>query len=318
MADRQLTGLAFVFPGQGSQTVGMLDTFADGSAAQQKLLQDTLTEASDALGYDIGAVIRSDPDEQLGKTEITQPAILVTSVAIWRLWQDLGGADPAMMAGHSLGEYSALVCAEAMSLADGAALVRDRGALMQKAVAEGEGAMAAILGLTDAQIVECCEAIDGAVAPANYNAPGQVVIAGAAAAVAAAIDACKAAGAKRALPVAMSVPSHSQLMSGAAVGLGERLASIELKMPRVPVVHNFDASVATDPADIASKLRAQLHNPVRWTQCAQYLSSAGIAQIAECGPGKVLCGLQKRIDKSLPCAALGTLEHLNDFFASNK
>lgn len=316
MADDKMAGLAFVFPGQGSQAVGMLDSFAAGGPEQQALLQDTLSEANDALGYDIGAVIQSDPQEQLGKTEVTQPAILVTSVAIWRLWQQLGGTDPAMMAGHSLGEYSALVCAGAMSLADGVALVRDRGALMQQAVPEGEGAMAAILGLTDEQILDCCAAIEGAVAPANYNAPGQVVIAGQAAAVAAAIEACKEAGAKRALPVAMSVPSHSSLMTGAAELLGERLASIELSMPRVPVVHNVDASVASDPAAIATKLQAQLHNPVRWTECTEQLSASGITQIAECGPGKVLCGLQKRINKSVASSALGTLAGLADFQAA--
>jgi len=216
MAGDLTSSVAFVFPGQGSQAEGMLDSFATDSAPHSSLVSDTLAEASDALGYDIGALIHADADQQLAKTEVTQPAILVTSVATWRVWKAMGGADPAMMAGHSLGEYSALVCAGAMSLADGVTLVRDRGALMQQAVPEGEGAMAAILGLTDEQILECCNGIAGAVAPANFNAPGQVVIAGEAAAVALAIEACKAAGAKRALPVAMSVPSHSSLMSAAS------------------------------------------------------------------------------------------------------
>jgi len=297
---------AFVFPGQGSQAVGMLDSFAEESAAHSAIVRDTLAEAGDALGYDLGTLIHADPDQRLAKTEVTQPAILVTSVAIWRVWKAMGGTDPAMMAGHSLGEYSALVCAGAMSLADGATLVRDRGALMQQAVPEGEGAMAAILGLTDEQILECCAAISGAVAPANFNAPGQVVIAGEAAAVASAIEACKAAGAKRALPVAMSVPSHSSLMSEAAQALGDRLSGIELAMPAIPIVHNVDAS-----------LKAQLHSPVRWTECAAYLKQQGIAQLVECGPGKVLSGLQKRIDKSVSSVAFSGPEQISDFLASN-
>ena len=194
-------------------------------------------------------------------SEVTVQLRLGTSVATWRAWKAIGGADPAMMAGHSLGEYSALVCSGALTLADGVALVRDRGALMQKAVPEGEGAMAAILGLTDEQILECCDGISGAVAPANYNAPGQVVIAGEAAAVAQAIEACKEAGAKRALPVAMSVPSHSSLMRDAADALGERLASIDWKMPSMPVVHNVDATVAQSTDEIAAKLKAQFGVP---------------------------------------------------------
>ena len=315
---RRLEGVAFVFPGQGSQTVGMLDAFLDSGtgADSQSIVRDTLAEASDALGYNIGDLIHADPDGQLAKTEVTQPAILVTSVATWRVWQSLGGADPAMMAGHSLGEYSALVCSGSLGLADGVALVRDRGALMQQAVPEGEGAMAAILGLTDEQIATCCEDVDGVVAPANYNAPGQVVIAGEALAVAAAIDACKAAGAKRALPVAMSVPSHSSLMRGAAAALAERLAALEFKMPRVPVIHNVDAKVATSVAEIETKLEAQLHQPVRWTECAQNLQQQGVGQIVECGPGKVLCGLQKRIDKSITAVALNGPDQLNDLLAS--
>lgn len=311
MANGQIAGLAFVFPGQGSQAVGMLDDLAEKFTS----VNDTLVEASDALGYDIGALIHADAEGKLGQTEFTQPAILVTSVAIWRIWQELGGADPAMMAGHSLGEYSALVCGGALSLADGAALVRDRGAFMQQAVPEGEGAMAAILGLTDEQILECCVSVAGEVAPANYNAPGQVVIAGSAGAVALAIDACKEAGAKRALPVAMSVPSHSSLMSGAAEKLAQRLAAVELQMPRMPIVHNFDATVAADVQDIAEKLKAQLHNPVRWTQCAEALEANRINKIAECGPGKVLCGLQKRINKSIQASPLNNAEALTQLLA---
>jgi len=314
MADLQVTksqakpraGLAFVFPGQGSQAVGMLDALAE----EYSSVTDTLAEASAALGYDIGALIHADADNKLGQTEFTQPAILVSSVAIWRVWQELGGADPAMMAGHSLGEYSALVCAGALSLADGVTLVRDRGSLMQQAVPEGEGAMAAILGLTDEQILDCCAAVAGEVAPANYNAPGQVVIAGSATAVAQAIEACKEAGAKRALPVAMSVPSHSPLLRDAAEKLAQRLTTVKLSMPSMPIVHNVDAASATSPQEIVEKLKAQLHNPVRWTQCAETLAANKIDQIAECGPGKVLCGLQKRINKSISASALNSAEAL--------
>lgn len=298
----QIAGLAFVFPGQGSQAVGMLDALADEFSS----VHDTLAEASAALGYDIGALIHADANDKLGQTEFTQPAILVTSVAIWRVWQELGGADPAMMAGHSLGEYSALVCAGALSLADGVTLVRDRGTLMQQAVPEGAGAMAAILGLSDEQILDCCANVPGEVAPANYNAPGQVVVAGSAAAVAQAIEACKEAGAKRALPVAMSVPSHSKLLRDAADKLAQRLSAVELKMPRMPIVHNVDATIATSTQEIAEKLKAQLHNPVRWTQCAETLAANKIDQIAERGPGKVLCGLQKRINKSISATALNS------------
>ena len=317
MAGDIAAAVAFVFPGQGSQAEGMLDSFADNGAPVSSIVSDTLAEAGDALGYDIGALIHADPDQQLAKTEVTQPAILVTSVATWRVWKAKGGADPAIMAGHSLGEYSALVCAGAMSLADGVTLVRDRGALMQQAVPEGEGAMAAILGLTDEQILDCCNAIAGAVAPANFNAPGQVVIAGEAAAVASAIEACKEAGAKRALPVAMSVPSHSSLMADAAEGLGKRLSEIKLQMPAIPIVHNVDASVATSAVDIATKLKSQLHSPVRWTDCVAQLKQQGVTQIVACGPGKVLCGLQKRIDKSVASVAFGGPEQISDFLASN-
>ncbi len=318
MAAEIAASVAFVFPGQGSQSEGMLDLFLDAGAAHSSIVSDTLAEAGDALGYDIGALIHADAEQQLAKTEVTQPAILVTSVATWRVWKAMGGVDPAMMAGHSLGEYSALVCAGALSLADGVTLVRDRGALMQQAVPEGEGAMAAILGLTDEQILECCNAIAGAVAPANFNAPGQVVIAGEAAAVASAIDACKAAGAKRALPVAMSVPSHSSLMSDAAEGLGERLSEIDLQLPSIPIVHNVDASVAASTIEIAGKLKAQLHSPVRWTECAAYLKQQGITQIVECGPGKVLSGLQKRIDKSVAALGFGGPEQIKEFLTGSQ
>lgn len=310
MADlRTVPELAFVFPGQGSQAVGMLDELA----AAHPSVGATLQEASDALGYDLFALIATDSDDSLGNTEVTQPAILATSVAIWRVWQELTDVRPAVLAGHSLGEYSALVCAGSLSFAAALTLVRTRGQLMQQAVPQGAGAMAAVLGLSDEDIESCCASIDGVVAPANYNAPGQVVIAGEAAAVALAIDACKAAGAKRAVPVAMSVPSHSTMLAGAAAELSAHLADVPFEPPAIPVVHNVDAAATTDPAEIRTKLTAQLHNPVLWTRCVQQLQAQGITGTAECGPGKVLGGLQRRIDKSMTSAALASPEGLAEF-----
>lgn len=298
--------LAFVFPGQGSQAVGMLDEFLTDSAPEFDGLRETFAQANDALGYDLTALVRSGPADRLNETAVTQPAILTASVGLWRTWLQLGGVRPAYFAGHSLGEYSALVCAGALSLAEAVSLVRDRGQLMQSAVPVGEGAMAAILGLADDQVDACCASVPGEVASANYNTPGQVVIAGAAAAVEAAISACKEAGAKRAMPVAMSVPSHSALLADAAMQLGERLESVVLMAPNGCVVHNVDALPAADPTSIRDKLVAQLHNPVRWSACSEYLVGAGVTTMVECGPGKVLSGMQKRIDKSCATHALGS------------
>ncbi|MEM7218917.1 MAG: ACP S-malonyltransferase [Pseudomonadota bacterium] len=300
--------LGFVFPGQGSQAVGMLDALA----AEAAEVRPTIEEASDALGYDLWRVIAEDPDETLGNTEVTQPAILAASAAIWRVWCARTDVRPGWLAGHSLGEYTALACAGALSLADAVTLVRDRGRFMQAAVPAGEGGMAAILGLTDEEIESCCAGVEGVVAPANYNSPGQVVIAGTAAAVDAAIAACKAAGAKRAVPVAMSVPSHSALLEGAAAQLGERLASIELAMPDVPVMHNVDAQTAADLDELRGKLVKQLYNPVRWTDCVLGLKAAGVVRVAECGPGKVLSGLLRRIDKSLVGTSLGSVAAIDE------
>jgi [acyl-carrier-protein] S-malonyltransferase len=300
-----MSHLAFVFPGQGSQSVAMLDAWS----ARFEAVNVVLSEASDALGYDLARLIAQGPAERLAETELTQPAILTASVAMWRVWASLCPIKPAVLAGHSLGEYSALVCAGAMSLTEAVTLVRDRGVLMQQAVPAGQGAMAAILGLDDLQVSDCCTAVSGrstgAVAPVNYNSPGQVVIAGAAGAVAAAISACKAAGAKRAkravraIPLAMSVPSHSPLLWEAAQRLAQRLESVSMQMPQIPIVHNVDASLAVDVADIRAKLVAQLHNPVRWSACVRRMTQQGASLMVECGPGKVLCGLFRRIDRSL-------------------
>lgn len=287
--------IAFVFPGQGSQSLGMLDDIVTTSAAAR----DALAEADDALGFALSTVIASGPEAQLNSTETTQPALLATSVALYRAWLERGGRAPIGMAGHSLGEYSALVCAGSLGFADALRLVRRRGELMQQAVPAGEGAMAAILGLEDEQVEACCGGIDGVVSAANYNSPGQIVIAGAAAAVDAAIEACKAAGARKAMPLAVSVPSHCALMDPAAQALASELAAVEVTMPSVPVVHNVDGAAAGNPDELRAKLVAQLSQPVRWTQCVNALVGAGAQTLVECGPGKVLTGLSRRINKQL-------------------
>lgn len=255
---------AFVFPGQGSQSVGMLGEIA----AQQRLVVDTFGEASDALGYDLWALVQQGPEEQLNRTDKTQPAILTSSVALWRLWLSEAGARPAYVAGHSLGEYSALVAAEALTLVQAVRLVECRGQLMQQAVPEGEGAMAAILGLDDADVIgACAEAADGDVVSAvNFNAPGQVVIAGSAGAVARAIEVCKARGAKRAMPLPVSVPSHCELMRPAAERFADAVTEIDWRMPSIPVVQNVSAAVAPELETLKRDLLAQLYNPVRWVE----------------------------------------------------
>lgn len=270
-------------------------------AAAYPVIEQTFAEASEALGFDLWKMTQEGPEEALNSTENTQPALLVAGVALWRLWQQQGGAQPAVMAGHSLGEYTALVCAGALSLADGARLVKLRGEYMQQAVPAGTGAMAAILGLEDAAIAAACaEAAQGeVVAPVNYNCPGQVVIAGHKAAVERAIDACKAAGAKRAVPLPVSVPSHCELMKPAAEQLASALDKIDLQLPAIPVVHNVDAAVATDLATLRSNLVAQLYSPVLWTASVQKMAADGIDTLVECGPGKVLTGLNKKINRAL-------------------
>lgn len=285
---------AFVFPGQGSQSVGMLSALA----AAEPAVQATFAQASEVLGYDLWQLTSAGPAEDLNATERTQPAMLAAGVATWRTWQARGGARPALVSGHSLGEFTALVCAGALDFAPAIALVRCRGELMQAAVPAGSGAMAAILGLDDEAVEAACrEAAQGEVVePANYNSPGQVVIAGAAAAVQRAIGAAKARGAKRAVLLPVSVPSHSSLMQAAAVRLQERLAALEVRVPRIRYVSAVDARPHEDPQDIRALLVRQLSSPVRWSQTLSALS-AGLAQVIECGPGKVLTGLNRRIEK---------------------
>ncbi|OAI83726.1 ACP S-malonyltransferase [Pseudomonas putida] len=304
--------LAFVFPGQGSQSLGMLAELG----AQYPLVIETFREASEALGYDLWALVQQGPEEQLNQTDKTQPAILTASVALWRLWLAEGGARPAFVSGHSLGEYSALVAAGSLSLADAVRLVERRGQLMQEAVPAGQGAMAAILGLDDADVVAiCAEAAQGEVVSAvNFNSPGQVVIAGAKAAVDRAMEGCKARGAKRALPLAVSVPSHCELMRPAAERFAESVNAIEWKAPAIPVVQNVSAAVPADLDALKRDLLEQLYKPVRWVECVQTLAAQGAVQLVECGPGKVLAGLNKR------CADGVTTHNLNtpDAFAATR
>ncbi|MDX5432613.1 MAG: ACP S-malonyltransferase [Halomonas sp.] len=287
--------LALVFPGQGSQQVGMLRELAE----RYSVVRTTFEEAADALGYDLWKVVQEGPDEALNATACTQPALLTASVAIWRVWQELEGPRPGAMAGHSLGEYSAMVCAGVMGFADGVRLVRLRGEAMQEAVPVGRGAMAAILGLDDA-IVEtaCAEAAQNeVVAAVNYNAPGQVVIAGDKAAVERAIVLCQEAGAKRAMPLPVSVPSHCALMRPAAERLKTAMADLDMRPPRYTVYQNVDAQAHADVETLRTRLVEQLYQPVRWTSCVEAMEVAGASVFIECGPGKVLTGLGKRIAK---------------------
>lgn len=285
--------LALVFPGQGSQQVGMLRELAE----RYSVVGTTFEEASEALGYDLWQVVQEGPAEALNATACTQPALLTASVAIWRIWQELEGPRPGAMAGHSLGEYSAMVCAGVMPFAEGVRLVKLRGEAMQAAVPAGQGAMAAILGLDDAVVEQACaEAAQGDVVSAvNYNAPGQVVIAGSKAAVERAIVSCQEAGAKRAMPLPVSVPSHCALMEPAAERLAAALGEVTLKAPRYTVIQNVDAQAHADVETLRTRLIEQLYRPVRWTSCVEAMSERGAEVFIECGPGKVLTGLGKRI-----------------------
>ena len=287
--------LAFVFPGQGSQSVGMLAELG----AAEPVVRATFAEASAVLGYDLWALCQDGPEADLGSTERTQPAMLAAGVATWRVWIGRGGPRPVAMAGHSLGEYSALVCSDAMDFKTAIDVVRFRGQVMQQAVPLGQGAMAAILGLDDADLDAACkEAAQGEVVePVNFNAPGQTVIAGNATAVARAIDAAKARGAKRAVLLPVSVPAHSSLMVGAAERLAEKLATVDVRLPNVAAVYTVDVRKHTSPDGIRQSLKEQLFKPVRWADTLRAMLAGGATTFVECGPGKVLTSLNRRIER---------------------
>ena len=304
---------AFFFPGQGSQSLGMMNGFTAPT------VKATFDEASAVLGQDLWAMINGEDAEIIGQTVNTQPLMLAAGVAAYRAYLEAGGKVPAVVAGHSLGEYTALVAAEALRFADAVQLVRLRAELMQSAVPQGVGAMAAILGLEDEQIKAiCAEAAQGEVVEAvNFNSPGQVVIAGHAAAVERAMASAKEAGAKRALPLPVSVPSHCSLMKPAAEKLAEALQSVEIATPKIRVIHNADVAAYTDAAQIKDALVRQLYSPVRWTETVNALVADGITESAECGPGKVLAGLAKRINKEAVCTALVSDDSLQTFIESH-
>ena len=304
--------IGFVFPGQGSQAVGMLDSFAGNDA-----VAEVLREASAALGRDVGALIRSGPAEELSLTVNTQPVMLTAGYAVYRAWRAAGGAEPAVVAGHSLGEYTALTAAGALSLADAVKLVRFRAQAMQEAVPVGQGAMAAILGLSDEQVRQACDeaAAGDVVEPVNFNAPSQVVIAGQAAAVARACEAAKRLGAKRALPLPVSAPFHSSLLRPASDRLRAYLANVQLNAPSIPLVNNVDVAVESEPGRIVDALARQAASPVRWVETIQRMAADGVTHVVECGPGRVLAGLTKRIAPALESIAIADASGLDDALA---
>lgn len=315
--NKQNYNLAFVFPGQGSQSVGMVSALAEGYPE----VKHTFERASDALGKDLWSIVTQGPETELNQTHNTQPALLAAGVAIWEVWCKQSGIRPAWMAGHSLGEYTALVCSEALSFEDAIRLVAARGRLMQEAVPAGVGAMAAILGLEDHQVVKvCADAAENEVVSAvNFNAPGQVVIAGHAAAVERAMAIAKEAGAKRAVQLPVSVPSHCALMRPAAEKLDERLQNTAIDVPKMTLIHNVDVTAHSAPEVIRSVLKEQLYKPVRWVDSIKFMHDQGVARFVECGPGKVLVGLNKRIAKEAehmtihdPQTLNKVLEQLND------
>lgn len=298
----------FLFPGQGSQSLGMLSDLI----AQSDVVRSTFIEASNALGYDLLELTQQGPVEQLNATEVTQPAILTASIALWRFWLSRGGAQPDYFAGHSLGEYSALVAAGSIEFRDAVRLVRKRGELMQSAVPANEGAMAAVIGLSDELVQQACaEAAPYFCVPVNYNAPGQVVIAGRPDGVAKAGDIAKSLGAKRVLPLAVSAPSHCELMRPAAELLAQELAMIELQRPSAPIVQNVDAFAHTNVDFLRTNLVEQLYQPVLWVKTIENLVQGQVSVGYECGPGKVLCGLVKRIDPSLVMHSMTNPDEFN-------
>lgn len=308
------SNLAFVFPGQGSQKIGMLAELA----SLNPTVEATFKEASDVLDYDLWQMIQQGEQADINLTERTQPMLLASSVAIWRLWSEKGGPTPAQMAGHSLGEWSALVCAGAVEFADAVKIVRARGAYMQEAVPVGEGAMAAILGLSDEVITAACDKArdDGIVDAVNFNAPGQVVIAGSAAAVDRAIAICKEAGAKRALALPVSAPFHTSLMQPAAEQLTELVESTTFASPTIPVIHNVTAKPEQDAKAIKSLMLEQIYKPVLWVDCILALKAAGAEHFVECGPGRVLNGLTKRIDRDLKSLSTDDIASLDNALTS--
>ncbi len=302
--------LAFVFPGQGSQSVGMLAQLGE----RHEVIRETFAQASNVLGFDLWRLVQEGPEAELNDTSNTQPAMLTAGVALWRLWREKGGEEPVIMAGHSLGEYTALVCADALKFEDAVSLVRERGRYMQEAVPPGEGAMAAVLGLEDAQVIAICErAAEGeVVAAVNFNSPGQVVVAGASAAVDRAVSLAREEGAKRAVMLPVSVPSHCALMRGAAERLGKRLEGMTIRPPRIPVVNNVDVAVESDPEAIRDALVRQLFSPVRWVETVRHLAERGVDGLVECGPGKVLAGLNRRIERGMKVYPLFDEESLKN------
>ncbi len=300
--------IAMVFPGQGSQSQGMQ---ADLAAAYPEIAA-VYAEAAEVLGYDLWQLVQEDPAERLGETTVTQPAMLTAGYAAWRVWQAAGGSSPALLAGHSLGEYTALVCGGSVSFADALAVVRRRSELMQAAVPAGAGAMAAILGLDDDVVIEVCKeaAGDGVADAVNFNSPGQVVIAGDTEAIDRAIALAKERGARRALLLPVSVPAHSALMQGAGEALSEALAAADFGTPEITVIAASDALAYTDGDDIRARLSRQVYAPVRWVDTIGAMTSAGATSIIECGPGKVLAGLMRRIDKTVACSYVDSVESL--------
>ncbi len=299
---------AFVFPGQGSQKVGMLADLAD----KYPVINTTFAQASDVLAYDLWALAQSGPQDTMNLTEKTQPLLLTASVAIWRLWKELGGKDPALMAGHSLGEFSALVCSGVIDFKAGVQLVQKRGSYMQSAVPVGVGAMAAIIGLDDKIIEETCKSVAGeeCVVPVNYNSPGQVVIAGHVAAIERAMKACKEAGAKRALPLPVSAPFHTPLMLPAGEQLAEDINALNFLNPNIPIVHNVHANTETDPEAIKALMIKQIAAPVLWTGSMQNVASKGITKVIECGAGNVASGLARRVHKAFATSATDTPDNI--------
>ncbi|WP_404361923.1 ACP S-malonyltransferase [Marinobacter sp.] len=299
---------AFIFPGQGSQSIGMLEA----AAGHWPIIEGTFSEASEVLGYDLWQLCQKGPEEELNSTTVTQPALLTASIALWRQWFMAGGRQPDLLAGHSLGEYSALVAAESLDFSDAIKLVQLRGELMQTAVPAGEGRMAAILGLDDDEVVAACDEAAGndVVSAVNFNAPGQVVIAGHTAAVERAMQACKGRGARKAMPLPVSVPSHCALMKGAAGELASALEGVSFNNAVMPVVQNVTASPEQDREKLKANLVKQLYSPVLWTDCVRTLVNQGVSVTVECGSGRVLAGLVKRIDRNLPVFGIETPESL--------